>query len=195
MRSRKGSLAALLVVVSGALGQANAAAAPVTEHGQFDCQQAAAAQVNIDAAVIERACNRLAQERGAEANEVPTLFMAWPTVGFINDAGEIGYPVSGVCIYASPVSNAQLAGGELQADGRHTVVGSAQAIGPAESTTVTCTVDPAGLSVSGTLIGPTAVASTSKIGPLGSQVVCVTAVGRWLDGSPNTRSSDCSPAL
>lgn len=141
MRSRIGSLAALLVVVSGALGQVNAAAGPVTEHGQFDCRQAAAAQVNIDAAVIERACNGLAQERGAEANEVPTLFMAWPTVGFINDAGEIGYPVSGVCIYASPVSNAQLAG-ELQADGRHTVVGSAQAIGPAESTTITAPLIP-----------------------------------------------------
>lgn len=160
----------------------------------FDCVRAASQQVTgVSIEIIEDACRQLAAKTAAkEDTEIPTAFMAWGTVGIINNSGNIGYPVGAVCVYEATPSGVDP---DLQPRALHAVAGSAQAVGHALSTTINCSVSPVGLSATGTFIGPVAAAANAKFGGFRSQTVCVSASARFIDGSRTDAPESCSPAL
>lgn len=176
----KTRLAVLVLAVTASLG----AAVPAQADPSPDCETFVRAQVEAagvdatDSLVASGCATHDAEVARLDMAEVPTLLMAWPAVGVTNDAGGVGFPVSGVCI----LSGAPISLSEAQ----YVLVGVANSVGPATSTRVACAAGP--LSADATLIGPAAAAVDTQIAPLYSSMsVCTLAVGKFIDGS-TTRS-------
>lgn len=145
-----------------------------------DCQSFVTGQLEVDVPtdVVASACREYeAQIAASTIPEIPTLLMAWPGVGVTNDAGEVGFPVSGVCVLGGVIAGV----GTVQ----YVLAGSAQSVGPATSTRIACTAGP--LATDSTIIGPASATATTAVAPLQSMSVCTLAVGKFLDGS-TTRS-------
>jgi hypothetical protein len=146
----------------------------------------AAAGVQVDNEAVANACTLVGSRLGGrDSTEIPTLFMAWPSVGVFADGGGVGFPVSGVCILAGAFISPQSV--------QYVLAGSAQSIGPATQTRIVC--GGAGMTAEGELIGPAAVAADTNVAPLAATSVCTVAKGWFIDGSSTSSRvpAGCSP--
>jgi hypothetical protein len=179
---RKGRCLMLATVVLASL-----AIAPSSYGSPQSCEEAFRARVTADSATIAKACSLLRSNSSDGIPEIPTVALAWPAAEVVNTSGQVGFAVSGICLYFGVITGTNTA--------QHFVVGSAQSAGPALSTTITCTVGPAGLSASGTLIGPASAAADTGPAALRAQRVCTRAVGDFIDNTTTDTRTKCSPAL
>lgn len=172
-----GSGLAAMALLAGLLSGATAQAA-----GAVDCTTFLAAEVDVSAALIDEACDTWT-ERAARSNgvlgEAPTLAMAWTDVGVVSTdgaAGVAGWPISATCLLTGAITGPSTA--------YYVVAGVASTLGPATSTTIQCTVSPAGLAFTQTTPGAASagfdVTATLPGSALTRQTVCSYAEAYYL---------------
>jgi hypothetical protein len=155
-------------------------AVPAQAASEVSCESFVTNQIQIQLSsdLVASACEGYKAEIARSAiPEVPTLLMAWPAVGITNDAGQVGPPVSGVCILGGAIAGVNRV--------QYVLAGSGQSLGPATSTRIACTAGP--LATDSTLIGPAAATATTELADLQAMSVCTLVVGEFLLTGP-TRS-------
>ena len=165
---------------------------------EMSCEATLAEQVSVPDELVQRACDILATNLPASdvsVSAAPTIATAWTDVGLFstdtNLAGA-GWPISATCLLTGVITGPRTA--------YYVLVGVANTVGPATSTTIQCTASPAGLSINQTMPGTTSAGadfSTTLLpgDALAAQKICSYGIAYYLVRPTTMRTNTlaCSP--
>ena len=157
-----------------ALAGLNVAGSPAVAEEDCTTRVAKLAGLARTDSLVEQACAKLAVVAPGQAASVAGVA---PAIEF-----SAPYGISGNCLFTGVITGTNSA--------QYVLVGEATAIGPAASTSLTCSLSPAGLSAARALPGPAVAAGpTTRSGALAGQTVCTTVSAVFIDTTTRSASA------